>query len=93
MFHIGNTMTAQELCVKGRWLFGPGWRTHLAAIMGAGYSTVKAWAYGSYPVPGPAAFSINLMCNLMTLATGRVVPTGSATTTKRSRQGVTNPND
>ncbi len=51
-------MTADELKLAGRALYGHGWQTRLADELDVDGSTVRRWVSGQVPVPGPAAAAI-----------------------------------
>lgn len=42
-------------------LLGRGWQTRLARAAGVSYSTVRSWASGRNPVPGPVVALIELL--------------------------------
>ena len=48
-------MTADELKQAGRALFGYGWQTRLADVLGVDGSTVRRWVSSGLPVAGSAA--------------------------------------
>lgn len=53
-----RTMTADELRQLGPKLFGFGWQTRMGEVLNVDTRTVRYWASGSVPIPGPAVAAL-----------------------------------
>ena len=57
-----SEMTPEELKEAGATLFGKyGWQTRLAEALHVHGSTVRRWAHGTIPIPGPASAAIRCL--------------------------------
>lgn len=54
-------MTPDELEQAGRLLFGDVWQTALARALRTTPRTVRRWAAGDAPIPGPAQVAIEML--------------------------------
>jgi hypothetical protein len=62
-----------DFCHRVKSLYGSGWRAKFGRIAGVNYATVKRWANGDSPVPGPVAALIEALEHLVE-ATGALPP-------------------
>lgn len=44
-------MTPETLIAAGEALYGPGWRSALASLLGVDYRRIKHWLDGTRPIP------------------------------------------